>query len=83
MKLEEVDGKIFSDQTGPFPQTSNWRRKYVVVFYVFEKNTIKLATIKNRTQGEHLRAYTEVYDYLRTRGYKPRLNKLEIRHQRR
>ena len=77
MMLEEVDGKLFSDQTGPFSRTSNRGRKCVVVFYVFDKNVIKLVTIKNRTQGELMRAYKEVYDYLTMRGHKPRLHKLD------
>ena len=46
----------------------------MVVFYEFKKNAIKLVTNKHLTQGDHLRAYTEVYDYLTTRGYKPRLH---------
>ena len=83
MALEEVYRKLFSDQTGPFPQTSNQGRKYVVVFYVFDNNAIKLATIKNITQGELLRSYKEVYDYLKTKRYKPQLHNWTMRHRRR
>ena len=41
MALEEVDGKLFSYQASPLPRTYNRGRKYVVVFYVFDKNSIK------------------------------------------
>ena len=71
MTLQEVKGKLFSDQTVTLLQTYNEGRKYVVVFYVFDNNAIKSVTIKNRTQEGLLHAYTEVSDYLTKRGYKP------------
>ena len=80
MVLEEVNGNLFSDKTGPFPWTSNRGGRGGgggVVFYMFDKNAIKFVVIKNRTQGELLRSYKEVYDYLKTKRYKPQLHKLD------
>ena len=49
----------------------------MVVFHVFDNSSIKLVTIKNQTQGELLRTYTEVYDYITTRVYKQQLHKID------
>ena len=32
--LEDIDGKIYSDQTGKFPRTSNRGMKYVMILYL-------------------------------------------------
>ena len=45
--LEEVDGRIYSDQTGAFPKISNRGNRYVMVFYVYDANHIQDIPIKN------------------------------------
>ena len=50
--LEDIDGKIYSDQTGKFPRTSNRGMKYVMIFIFMMLTTLwefllKIAPNKN------------------------------------
>ena len=77
MSITDIDGKLYSDQTGRFPITSNRGNCYVVIFYAVDGNYIKSYPIKSRHRSELLKAYEEVYTFLRIRGYRPQLHKLD------
>jgi hypothetical protein len=40
MAIYEINGNLFTNQTGRFPITSNCGHTYVVVFYIFDANAI-------------------------------------------
>jgi hypothetical protein len=40
MAIYKINGNHFTNQTGPFPTTSNRNHAYVVVFYIFDANAI-------------------------------------------
>ena len=75
--LEDVTGKVYSDQTGKFPRTSSRGMKYIMVFYVYDANYVCGIPLKNRTAEEFLRAYKQMYTTLQSKGYAPRLHKLD------
>jgi hypothetical protein len=77
MTIAEAEGKLFTDQTGRFPVTSNRGNNYIVLFYVVDANFIKSYPIKSRHRTELLKAYDDVYKYLRIRGYRPKLHRLD------
>ncbi|KAL7524050.1 hypothetical protein ACHAXR_001126, partial [Thalassiosira sp. AJA248-18] len=77
MSIAEVEGRLYSDQTGRFPITSNRGNCYVIIFYAADGNYIKSYPIKSRHRSQLLKAYDEVYAYLRVRGYRPQLHKLD------
>ena len=77
MSISEMEGKLFSDQTGRFPITSNRGNCYVIIFYAADGNFIKSYPIKSRHRSHLLKAYEDVYAYLRIRGYRPQLHKLD------
>ena len=77
LTLAEVEGQLFTDQTGRFPVTSSRGNNYIVIFYVVDANYIKSYPIKSRHRTELIRAYDDVYSFLRTRGYRPQLHKLD------
>ena len=77
MTLADTAGRIFTDQTGRFPITSNRGNAYLVIFYVYDANFIASVPIKNRTKEELLCAYQVTYNYLTARGFKPRLHKMD------
>jgi hypothetical protein len=77
MTIAEVDGQLFTDQTGRFPITSSRGHNYIVIFYVVDANYIKSYPIKSRHRTELINAYTDVSNFLRTRGYRPQLHKLD------
>jgi hypothetical protein len=77
LTIAEVNGQLFTDQTGRFPVTSNKGNNYIVIFYVVDANYIKSYPIKSRHRTELIKAYDDVYTFLRTRGYRPQLHKLD------
>ena len=77
MTTSDVEGKLYSDQTGRFPITSNRGNSVVAIFYCADGNYIKSYPIKSRHKSNLLKAYNDVYDYLRVRGYRPQLHKLD------
>ncbi len=77
MTMVEINGQLFTDQTGRFPVTSNRGNNYIVIFYAVDPNYIKSYPIKSRHRSEILKAYDEVYQFLRFRGYRPQLHKLD------
>jgi hypothetical protein len=77
MITHTITGKVFTDQTGRFPITSNRGNAYLVTFYVYDANFIASVPIKNRTKEELLHAYQLTYKYLTSRGFKPQLHKMD------
>jgi hypothetical protein len=77
MAIYEINGNLFTDQTGRFPITSNRGHAYVVVFYIFNANAIQLIPIKNWSKEQLLCAYRKIYDWLTHHGFKPLLHKLD------
>ncbi|KAL7475873.1 hypothetical protein ACHAW6_001769 [Cyclotella cf. meneghiniana] len=52
----DIEGHLFTDQTGRFPISSNCSNNYIVIFYVVDPNYIKSYPIKSR---HRLKAYKE------------------------
>eukprot|EP00804_Cyclotella_cryptica_P013267 CCRYP_007042-RA/>CCRYP_007042-RA protein AED:0.32 eAED:0.32 QI:0/0/0/1/0/0.33/3/0/993 len=77
MSTIEVDGQLFTDQTGRFPVTSNRGNNYIVIFYAVDPNFIKSYPIKSRHRSELLKAHAEVHQFFQTRGHRPQLHRLD------
>ena len=77
MTVAAVDGKLYSDQTGRFPITSNCGNSLVVISYAVDGNYIKSYPLKSRDLSQLLKAYEGVYAYLCMRGYIPKLHKID------
>ena len=69
IKIYNLDGKLYYDQTGRFPITSNRGNCYVVIFYAVDGNYIKEYPIKSHHLSQLIKAYDDVYDFLRVPGY--------------
>ena len=72
-----MEGKVYSDQTGRFPHTSNRGMKYVMVFYVYDANYVCGIPMKNRSTDEFMRVYRDMYSMLKSKGYSPKLHKID------
>ena len=59
--LEDIKGKIYSDQTRKIPRTSSRGMKYIMVFYVYDANAIIGYPIRNKAAKEMLDTYCETY----------------------
>jgi hypothetical protein len=73
----DITGKIFSDQTGCFPVTSSRGHKYIMIVYDYHSTAILAEPLKNRSEGELVRAISRIHAYLTAHGLKPQLQKLE------
>eukprot|EP00957_Ditylum_brightwellii_P127738 9741364-Ditylum_brightwellii.AAC.1 len=56
-------GKIYSEQIRYFSIFSSKGIKCIMVIYVYNSNAILTTCIKNRKEGEQLRAYQSLYKY--------------------
>jgi hypothetical protein len=77
MAIYKINGNLFTNQSGRFPITSDHGHAYVVVFYIFDANSIRSVPIKNRSKEELLHAYRKIYEWLTLCGFKPLLHKLD------
>ena len=77
MNITEVYGKLYLDQTGRLPVTSNRDNAYVALFFTVDSNYITSYPIKSWHRSELLKAYNKVYSFLCVRGYRPQLHKLD------
>jgi len=63
--------KVWTDQTGRFPQKSSRGNQYVMVLAESDSDTILAEPMKNRTAGEMIRAYQVLIDRLNAAGIFP------------
>ena len=49
MRLAEVSGQIFSDQTGQLPRVYSRGNRSVMVLYDYDSNAILIEPLKNNT----------------------------------
>ena len=77
MTITNYFGNSYSDHTYRFPVISRQGNWDVVIFYTVYGNHIESYTIKSRHRNEVLKAYEEVYSYLRVSGYCPQLHHLD------
>ena len=74
----EMDLKLYSDQTGRFPVTSFKGNQYVMVLYDMDISGAILAEpMRNRTSGEMVRAYSAAMSRLHEAGVKPTMHILD------
>ena len=60
MKITNLDSKLYSEQTGQFPITSNRGNCYVVIFFAVDGNYIKSHPIKSQHRSKLLKSYYDV-----------------------
>jgi hypothetical protein len=60
----ESTGKIYTDQTGRFPVTSSRGKKYILVLYDYDTNSILTEALSSRTGPEILRGYRKLFLHL-------------------
>jgi hypothetical protein len=76
-KTVSLTGKVFSDQTARFPQTSSRGNKYIMIFYDYDSSAILAEPLKSRSAAKLLRAFTKLHQYLTGRGLRPAMHILD------
>ena len=61
---DEVERKMYSDQTGKFPTRSLRGVQYIMVMVESRTGCIMVDAIQDRTAGEHTRAYEVIMQHL-------------------
>ena len=70
-------GRVFTDQTGPFPVVSTQGIKAVMVMYDYDSNAILVEGITSRGKTELLRAYTILLQRLQQAGMHPKIQRMD------
>ena len=65
------EGKNYSYLCGCLPTTSIMRKKYIYVMYVYGCNATLTTAMKNRSDKEMIRAFTELTEDLKSRRINP------------
>ena len=69
--------KIYTDQTGSFPVTSNKGNKYILVTYHYDSSIIHAEPLKTRSGLDLTTEYQKLQSLLTNRGLRPHLHILD------
>jgi hypothetical protein len=70
-------GQLYTDLTGKFPVRSSKGKSYVMVFYIYDCNYVKVIPMKSRSASEWFKSYDRVHQELTVKGFKPKLQTLD------
>ena len=73
----DLERKMYTDQTGRFPVRSFRGMQYIMVLYEVDSNAILVQSMRNRTSGEMVAAYEVLVKRLKTSGFEPKLHLLD------
>ena len=74
VKIIDLTGKVYSDQTGRFSVISSKGNRYVMVVYDHDSNAILAEALKSRASNKHLQAMQKIHDFLNQHRIKPKLH---------
>ena len=74
---DEMDRKMYTDQTGKLPATSYKDKQYVMVLHETGSNAILVEGLRNRTSGEMVATYQSMVDRLHERDIRPKMHVLD------
>ena len=66
--VKDLAESIHSNQTGAFRYTSQRGNQYVMVVIHLDANCIFCESMKNRTEGETIKAYKKIINRMKTAG---------------
>ena len=70
-------GRVYTDQTGPFPVVSTQGIKATMILYDYDSNAILVEGITSRGKSELLRAYTTLLQRLVNSGLRPKIQRMD------
>jgi hypothetical protein len=68
------DNTLSSDLTGKFPIKAFSGNQVVFVAYAYGLNAILARGMRSRSDTEMIKAYTDIYEYLKSNGFKPQFH---------
>ena len=73
----EMERKMYTDQTGRFPTRSHRGYEYIMVLFEVDSNAILVEPHKSRRKSDLVNAYQKLVDRLKARGFHPKLHILD------
>ena len=73
----DLELKMYTDQTGRFPVRSFRGMQYIMVLYEVDSNVILVQSMQNWTFGEMVAAYNVLVNRLKISGFEPKLHLLD------
>ena len=74
---DELEWKIFTDQTGSFPKKSIRGYRYIKVLIEIDSDAVLVEPMRNRTAGEMTKTYQKLIDRLNKCGIYPKMHILD------
>ena len=71
------DSTIYTDQTGNSPVRSFHGKRCKFIAYEYRSNAILCRALKDQTDASMIEAFQDVYQYLESKGFKPKLNVID------
>ncbi|KAL7500917.1 hypothetical protein ACHAWT_008970 [Skeletonema menzelii] len=71
---DKIEGTIYTDITGALPHRSLEGNLYYLIAYIHDMNAIMARPIKSTKSEDIVGAFEEIFQYLKERGYAPKLN---------
>ena len=71
---DDLERKMYTDQTGRFPVRSYCGNQYIMVLVELDGNAIMVEAMQNQTSGEMIRAYQTLVDRLKECGIEPKMH---------
>jgi hypothetical protein len=69
--------QLYTDLARKFLVRSSKGNSYVMVYYVYECNYVKVSPVKSRSASEWVKAYDHIHQELTAKGFKPKLQTLD------
>lgn len=73
----QVQGQIYTDQTGRFPFTSSRGNSQIFVLYDYDSNSIHAQPMPSKTAAAILHAFKTIHNTLVVAGLRPQLHRLD------
>ena len=64
---DEMELKMYTDQTGRFPTKSYKGMQYIMVLVELDSNTLLVEAMRDRTSGEMIQAYQILVNWLKNK----------------
>ena len=74
---DEITGAMYNNLTGNFPFMSIDGSVCFFVMYQYETNAIMVKALKNLDDHSIYKAYKELFEKLKAKGYKPKMNVMD------
>jgi hypothetical protein len=70
-------GQIYTDVTGNFPTRSSKGNNGLMICYSYDANYIRPISMKSKSGAEWVRSFGIVFDEMMSKGFKPKLQKID------